>query len=148
MNLTDHFTLAEFEQSSTATRLGIDNHASLEIVAQLTKTAVNMEKVRALLGGLPIAVDSAYRCPMLNTAVRGAKDSAHCTGDAVDFTCPAFGTPLQIARRLAASGLKFDQLLQEGTWVHVSFAPALRQQVMTAHFTEGRATYTQGLAAP
>ena len=49
-----------------------------------------------------------------------------------------------------ASGLvdqePLDQLIQEGAWVHVSFAVHRRNEVLTAHFGEAGVTYTQGLA--
>ncbi len=72
-------------------------------------------------------------------------DSAHVTGNAADFICPAFGVPLDIVKKIAASGVKFDQLIQEGTWVHISFDPAMRQEVLTAHFVDGKATYQSGI---
>lgn len=56
-----------------------------------------------------------------------------------------FGTPKDIARVIAASKIKFDQLIMEGGWVHISFAPTPRLQVLTARFTNGVARYTPGL---
>jgi hypothetical protein len=78
-----------------------------------------------------ITVSSGYRCPALNKAVGGAKSSAHVSGHAVDFNCFSFGTPLEICRALAASDLKWDQMIEEGTWVHLSWDPRLRQQILT-----------------
>jgi hypothetical protein len=124
---------------------GIDNTASLEIVDHLKVAAAGMEEVRALLGA-PIHVDSGYRSPALNEAVRGVPGSAHTAGYAVDFICPRFGAPLEIVKIIAASSVKFDQLIQEGTWVHISFDPAMRQEVLTAHFVDGKATYQRGIA--
>lgn len=143
MNLTPHFTLEELTFSSTAERLLIDNTPPLDVVSRLTIAAYGMEQVRSILGK-PIHIDSGYRCPALNKAVGGAKDSAHLDGYAVDFKCPDFGTPLEIVTTLIASGIKFDQCIQEGTWVHISFAPAMRQQVLTAHFSANGTTYTKG----
>lgn len=143
MNLTDHFTLEELTFSSTAQRLGIDNTPSLETVAKLTRTAMGLEQIRALLGA-PMHIDSGYRCPALNKAVGGAATSAHMDGMAADFICPSFGDPLSIVKAIEASGIDFDQCIQEGTWVHVSFAPTMRRQILTAHFSDNGATYTQG----
>jgi putative chitinase len=142
--LSRYFTLSELTFSSTATRLGIDNTPTSDIVANLTDTAQHMDIVRTLLGK-PIHVDSGYRSPVLNSAVKGASNSAHLTGHAVDFVCPDFGTPLQICAAIVQAGIKFDQLIQEGTWVHISFAPEMRQQVLTAKYVNGRTQYTQGL---
>ena len=143
--LTEHFALEELTFSSTATRLGIDNSPSLEIVACLTQCAMGLEKIRALLGQ-PMHIDSGYRCPDLNKAVGGAADSAHMQGYAADFICPAFGTPLEIVHAIQAAGIPLDQCIQEGTWVHVSFAPAMRNEYLTAHFADSGATYTEGVA--
>jgi hypothetical protein len=61
-----------------------------------------------------------------------------------------FGTPLDIVRKIVASQMatqmKWDQLIQEGTWVHISAAPTMRQQVLTATFVNGEASYQQGIA--
>ncbi|ADG20410.1 Peptidase M15A [Paraburkholderia atlantica] len=147
--LTDHFTLEELTQSETATRRRIDNTPSPAIVENLTRTAQTLEQVRALLCSRPVLVSSGYRSPALNTAVGGAANSAHMTGLAADFICPGFGSPLEICRKIAASNIPFDQLIQEGTWVHIGLAPGgqkARQQVLTANFGVGGTTYTNGIA--
>ena len=144
MNLSEHFTLEEMLFSDTAQRLNIDNSPPREVIAHLTVAASGMEKVRALLG-YPIRVNSGYRCPDLNKAVGGSKTSAHMTGYAVDFVCPKFGGPIQIIKAITASGIVFDQCIQEGTWVHISFDPRARRQLLTAHFGRGGTTYTDGI---
>lgn len=144
--LTEHFFLEEFIRSNTADERGIDNSPALDIIANLSVTAGGMEKVRTLLGAA-IKITSGYRCPELNKAVRGAKSSAHMDGYAADFVCAQFGSPAEIAKKIASSDLVFDKCIQEGTWVHISFDPAARRQEMTAHFdAKGNATYTQGVA--
>ena len=144
MNLTENFTLNELVRSSTAVRLGIDNRPSPAIVGALTRTAKAMEEVRALLGH-PIHVSSGYRCRALNKAIGGASNSAHMDGNAVDFTCPLFGTPLTVAQAIRDSGIVFDRLIHEGTWVHISFDPRARREVLTAHFDTAGVTYTPGV---
>lgn len=69
----------------------------------------------------------------------------HMCGMAADFTAPFFGTPLQVARAIVASKITFDQLIQEGTWVHISFSAKPRRSVLTAKFTNGVASYSPGL---
>jgi len=142
--LTSHFTLEELTFSSTAQRLGIDNTPDRDVAAHLLMLAMGLEKVRALLGA-PMRIDSGYRCPALNKAVGGVANSAHLDGFAADFICPDYGTPLQIARAIAGSDIAFDQCIQEGTWVHISFDPRLRHQELTATFGPGGATYSQGV---
>jgi len=146
--LTTHFSLEELTQSSTAQRLGIDNTPPADILPHLQSLAEGLEAVRSHLRlySVPIHVDSGYRCPTLNTAVHGASDSAHMTGYAADFTCDMVGTPLEITQTLLKTDIQFDELICEGTWVHISFAPPLRRRVMTAHFGTGGTTYTEGVS--
>lgn len=143
--LTEHFTLEELTFSSTAQRLGIDNTPSLETVSHLTTLAMGLEKIRTLLG-YPLHIDSGYRCEALNREVNGARNSAHLTGYAADFICQQFGTPQQIVRAINASGIVVDQMIEEGTWVHVSFDPQMRNQYLIAHFSPQGTTYTEGVA--
>ena len=144
MRLTDHFTLEELTFSEFATRRGIDNRPPDSVLPRLRLLAEGLERVRALLS-VPIHISSGYRCWSLNLAIGGAKNSAHVTGFAADFTAPTFGTPMQVALAIADSDLEFDQVIHEGRWVHISFAPPLRQMDMTATFVNGRPYYTPGI---
>ncbi len=150
MNLTTHFTLEELTHSQQAVRGRIDNTPNKAVLMNLHKIADLLEAVRQLLGEYPIQISSGYRCPKLNTLIGGAKNSQHTLGLAVDFICPDRGTPREICETLLASGLKFDQMICEGTWVHISLAAEgmpTRNQVLTAIFEPGRRTqYKEGLA--
>ena len=146
MRLSDHFTLAEMTFSATAARQGISNTPPQAIIDQLTLTADRMEKVRDLLGGKPIRVLSGYRSEAVNRAVGGSASSAHRTGHAVDFTCPEFGTPAQVASHLAKHLTGYDQIIEEfGSWVHIGFGPGQRMQKLTARKVRGRTTYSAGI---
>jgi hypothetical protein len=131
MMLSPNFSLTEFTDSQTAARLGIDNDPPIELIPVLKATARCMEDVRDLLGGKPVLVSSAYRSPELNAAIGGSKNSQHMSGEAVDFTCPKFGTPEQIVKHIHASPLLWDQLILEfGRWVHISFSARNRRQTL------------------
>ncbi len=140
--LSPNFTLEELTISQTASRLGLDNTPPAEVLETLKNTAVRMEAVRALLMR-PILVSSGYRSQKVNAAVGGVANSAHCQGWAVDFISPGFGDPFHICQAVAASRLEFDQCIQEGTWVHISFAPTMRRQCLT----KVGAGYESGIAA-
>lgn len=129
--LSAHFTLEELTHSTTAARRGLDNSPPANVLANLRVTALRMESVREVLGGRVIGVNSGYRAPAVNAAVGGSVTSSHMDGWAVDFNCWSFGDPLAVCRAIVAGGIKFDQLLQEGTWVHISFDPRMRGQVKT-----------------
>jgi zinc D-Ala-D-Ala carboxypeptidase len=122
--LTPHFSLEEMTDSQTAARKGIPNVPPIGSPerANLLRTAETMEKVRTILGDKPILISSGYRSPAVNAAVGGSKSSAHMSALAVDFSCPGFGTPLQICRKLHPymKTLGIDQLIHEfDSWVHL-----------------------------
>jgi putative chitinase len=138
------YSVDQLIQSDTATARHINNMPPSDIMFNMEKYLIlGLNSVKAILG-YDLEHSSGYRCPALNAAVGGSKTSAHMEGYAEDFWCPAFGSPAQIVHALAASGLKFDQLIYEHTWVHISFDPRLRQMVETAHFAPGGPTYTTG----
>ena len=143
--LSENFTLEELTASQTAARRGINNTPTGAVLAALTNTAKQMELVRALLNA-PTHVSSGYRSLALNKAIGGSSTSAHCRGEAVDFTATAFGTPKEICKAIIKSGIVFDQLIFEGAWVHIAFDATPRRSVLTAHFGNGATTYTQGVA--
>ena len=131
MMLSPNFSLTEFTDSQTAARMGIDNDPPVELVPTLKATARCMEDVRDLLGGKPVLVSSAYRSPELNAAIGGSKNSQHMSGEAVDFTCPKFGTPEEIVQKIKDSALLFDQcILEYYRWVHISFSARNRRQTL------------------
>lgn len=143
--LTEHFSLEELTHSDKAVELNIDNFPPLEVVACLTRCAMGLEAVRQILGE-PMHISSGYRSPALNRAVKGEPKSAHLYGYAADFTCPNFGTPRDVAQAIVRGHVPFDQVICEGTWVHISFDPTMRGMALTAHFhPDGETTYTPGV---
>ena len=127
MTLSTHFTLAEFTQSDTASRMGINNDLPLELVPAATVTCELLERIRAHLceraaKPVPLLLSSGWRCAALNRAVGSSDTSDHLRAMAVDFRAPAFGTPLQVSQALAlvADSLNIGQLIYEHTWIHIS----------------------------
>lgn len=146
MNLSLHFTLDEFTNSQTAVRMGINNDPPPAVVENLRRLARALENVRGLLGGA-ILISSGYRSPELNEAVKGSRASAHLRGLAADFIAPQYGTPRECVLAISRSDLIFDQVIEEGRWVHFGLSEGEpRQEILTAHFGPGGTTYTKGLA--
>lgn len=130
MQLSPHFSLLEATTSQTAARKRWNNEPPENVLENMIIAADRLEKVRALFGGVPISVSSWYRSPQLNKAVGGAKNSSHMTGFAIDLNVTGVSVAAAVLK-IKTSGIKFDQLINEyGRWVHISFAPALRQQVL------------------
>lgn len=143
MNLTQHFTLAELTESSTAIRLGIDNSATTLVIDNLKVLAQGLEEVRDLLGA-PIHINSGYRCAKLNLAIGGSSNSAHMSGFAADIVAPIFGDPKHVFEAIRVSQIKFDQLILEFCrWVHISFAPTMRGHVLIAKKINGKTVYLE-----
>jgi hypothetical protein len=141
--LSRWYTLARLTASETAAERGIDNTPPPDVVANLRLLARGLDRVRRLLGE-PLEISSGYRSPVLNVAVGGAPRSQHTEGLAVDFACPRFGTPLDIARAIAASNIDYDTVLLEyGRWVHLSFAREPRRRLLTIY--DGEEGYLEGI---
>ena len=129
VQLSEHFTLEEATHSDTAIRQGIDNQPSTLQLENMKAAAKNLELVRAVTGALN--VNSWLRLPAVNVAVGGSKISSHMDGWAIDVSSTKL-TPYQLCQEVLKAGIKFDQMIHEyGRWMHISFAPEMRQQALT-----------------
>ncbi len=144
MKLSKNFSLEEFTASDTATRKGIVNQPNAEQVENLKMVASTLEVIRELVGQ-PVHISSGFRCPALNKAAGGSLKSAHMEGLAADIWVQGMNAKA-LAHMIADAGIPMDQLIYEGSWVHVGLAlETPRNQVLTATFTKGHATYSVGL---
>lgn len=127
------FTIAELCKSKTADRLGIDNRCTQQEVMNLTALVDNVLDPLRTWYGKPIIVNSGFRCPALNSAVKGAATSQHMTGRAADIDA---GDRQQnkLLFDYIQKNLPFDQLIDESNfaWVHVSYCDehSNRKQVL------------------
>lgn len=115
------FRLSEFTHSELADRRGLDNAPDDAQLSNLTRTGAVLDKVRDQFG--PIKVNSAFRSRLVNAAVGGASTSAHPDGRAVDFVSGTH-TLREIVAWIDANkvGLGVDQVIYEGTWIHLGIA--------------------------
>jgi hypothetical protein len=136
MNLSEHFTLEEATYSETAIRMHIDNQPDERQLANMKSAAEQLEVVRNVSGAL--RVNSWLRLPNVNVAVGGSKVSSHMDGWAIDCSSTAY-TPYELCQIVLKNGIKFDQCIHEyGRWMHLSFAPEMRQQSLTIYKPEGK----------
>lgn len=147
MNLSPHFSVAEFVASQEACRRGINNDLPVELLANARRTAEILERVRAFLCAqvgkdAPITLTSGYRCQALNAALGSKPGSDHTLALAADLICPTIGRPTDVAKLLARhiDELGIGQLINEfpgaGGWVHIGLStpanPINRIITMTA----------------
>jgi len=133
VRLSPHFSLAEL--TTTAHRT-IDNTAPRSIIDRLRALCLALlEPVRDQFG--PLRVTSGYRCPELNTAIGGAKASAHVFGCAVDFAPWGGFAPgrrsIEIVQWIVDSDLPYDQVIDEysstSSWAHLgALRPGVTEQ--------------------
>jgi hypothetical protein len=117
MNLTEHFTLEELTHTD---HREFDNTPNDTEIANLTRLAEFLEKVKMVLRGKPIMVNSAFRSKQVNDAVGSRDSSQHRVGCACDFKVPLM-TPNEVVKTLMASGLEYDQIIREfDSWTHIS----------------------------
>ena len=130
MKLSKNFTMREMVQSCTAKRKGIDNTPSAEAITNLEKLCKQILQPIRDEWKCPIIVSSGYRCPDLNRAVKGVRDSDHIHGCAADIKTvgdyPARNEQLfNLIRRMYKEGKlpRLKQVIDEydHDWLHVSF---------------------------
>lgn len=128
-----YFTVAEFVRSETADRLAIDNRLPKELLPNVQALINNVLDPLREAYGKPITINSGYRSPALNKAVKGSATSDHMKGCAADITG---GSPKENKRLfylIQELGLPFKQLIDEKNfaWVHVSYQEgANRRQIL------------------
>ena len=138
MNITQHFTLEEFQRSSVADAHGIDNTIPAQCIPALQQLCHTILEPLRAYANQPIIISSGYRSPTLNVKVGGVYASQHTLGEAADIALPkadytswADGkrhTDMEIAHRwftYLKEHTDFDQLILETTngldyWIHVS----------------------------
>lgn len=122
MLLTPHFSLSELATTNNKEFKEKNLAAAKKQLGKMYMLAGFAERVREIVG-LPLIITSGYRCPGLNKAVGGSSTSQHKLCEAIDFKAKGM-TDEQVACKLAASDLKFNQLIIESNgkseWVHIS----------------------------
>lgn len=116
-----NFSISELVHSDTANKFRINNTPNLIALDNMLELIFYvLQPLRDKLGK-PIIITSGYRCPRLNQAVGGVKNSQHLEGKAVDIVVNGM-SPNDLIAFILKSGIEFDQLINEKTWVHISFS--------------------------
>lgn len=128
MKLTNNFTLTELTYSETAKTRGIDNTLPPYLMRNIQALAERLQMIRDALG-VPVIISSGYRCPELNKAVGGSKNSQHQLALAADIHAKGY-TAQELFNFIRDNDFGFDQLILENVggkeWVHISIQPRER----------------------
>lgn len=140
-------SLKELLFSETATRLGIDNTPTDQILINL-QTLI-YEIINPIINQFgDIKITSGYRSPELSKVIGSNERSQHCLGMAVD--CEVLGVPNKELADWVVNHLEFDQCILEfwkpeeanSGWVHISYNKAgNRKMYLRAYKANGRTVY-------
>ena len=137
--LSTNFSLEELIASKTARDKRIDNTPTPEVVANLEKLCQEVLQPIRNKYGRAITVTSGYRCPKLNSAIGGVKNSQHMSGCAADIKCTATSKAVlfNIIKEMIKKGeIKVGQLIweygtkKEPNWIHVSLPYSKVNQIL------------------
>ena len=117
MNLSPHFTL---EELTVTDHRSLDNTPNAGEIENLRRLALFLEKVKKVLGGRAVMVNSAFRSKAVNDAVGSSDRSQHRLGLAADFRVPGM-SPQEVVGAIVDSGIPYDQVIKEyDSWTHIS----------------------------
>ena len=123
MKLTEHFSLSEFERSSTAIANGIDNTVPQRLIPPLRNLCEKVLEPLRQQFGEPVIISSGYRCLELNRLVGGVRNSQHLTGEAADIYTED-SVKLREWYEWMKTNVPYHQLIYESKgkqhWIHVS----------------------------
>lgn len=129
MKLEKNFKLSEFTYSPTAVKHNIPNTPSKLVVARLKLLCEQILQPLRESVLKPIKISSGYRCLKVNEMVGGVPSSQHTLGQAADIVINGM-TPYEIGKKVIELNLPFDQLIFYETFVHISYSPRHRRQIL------------------
>lgn len=118
-----NFTIQELTASATAEAKKINNDPTPEAAENLKQLVDKVLDPLRDAYGKPIRVNSGYRSPALNAAVKGSKTSQHLKGQAADITAGSKQENKKLFDLAQELNLPYCQLIDERgfTWVHISY---------------------------
>ena len=128
--ISKNFSYREFEESPTASRLGISNViTSFQVRDAIHALTLTVLQPLRDAWGEALHINSGYRCPALNAAVGGTIGSQHLKGEAADIKA---ARPIKLAQLAYDLGLPYDQMIIYPTFVHFShkLSGAQRRQIL------------------
>ena len=125
----DLIKIEELTHSQAAKAHSIANVPTAEALKNLEQLVCNVLDPLRERWGVPIYVNSGYRCPALNRKVGGSSTSYHLRGMAADITSRcvfhnvALYTEIRIMHRAGLLPLTECYLERQGFYIHVAYDP-------------------------
>ena len=146
--ISKYISFAEATKSETAKRLDIKNTPTEEHLENMMLVAEKVFEPLREYAGHPIGVNSFYRSPELNKAIRGSSRSSHMIGAAIDLNSLGDKSNKELFDFIMEN-LSFDQLIWEfgsdknPAWIHVSYIGEKdnRNEVLKAKRNSNHNTY-------
>ena len=127
-----YFTMNELTYSATANLKKIKNVPNGAVKKNLEILIEQLDKIREKYGK-PIYINSGYRSPELNAAVKGVSTSQHQLGCAAELDTRKGQEENKKLYKLIAENFEFDQLLNENNWAWVHFSYVRPNRKMKAN---------------
>ena len=146
--ISKYISFAEATKSETAKRLDIKNTPTDEHLENMMLVAEKVFEPLREYAGHPIGVNSFYRSPELNKAIRGSNRSSHMIGAAIDLNSLGDKSNKELFDFIMEN-LTFDQLIWEfgsdknPAWIHISYIGEEdnRNEVLKVKFNSNHNTY-------
>ena len=146
--VSKHISYKEATRSETATRLNISNIPNEDLLKNMVLVAEQVFEPLRDWAKHPIRVNSFYRSPKLNAAIKGSFRSSHLSGLAIDISTLGKKSNGELFDYIRQN-LDFDQIIWEfgnnenPRWIHLSYKNKKdnRKDVLKARYRGGKVTY-------
>lgn len=127
MSFSQVFVLEDYMKSAVADREAIDNTPDAISIRNLLHLHAVLCEIDWNISDVKFEVSSAYRCELLNKAVKGAKNSAHLKGLACDLITYKASDLKKLYLDIWNSDLNYDQLILYDKHIHISIDDRFRR---------------------
>jgi zinc D-Ala-D-Ala carboxypeptidase len=148
-NFSTHISTKEAWGSETAKKLDIENKPPRYAMENMKIIASELFEPLRKEVGHPILVTSFYRCKELNEALKGAENSKHITGEAIDIDSSGNKSNAEIFY-IIKNNFDYDKLIWElgddknPDWIHISYVKGHNRKLTYQAFRQkgkGYSTY-------
>jgi len=116
--LSSHFTYGLMTKTEHREMLEKNRDQGKRYIDHLSLLCNNvLEPVWTLIG--PISINSCFRCPDLNSAIGGAKNSQHLVAEAADTEYAGITLQEAFNKIAFSNSIPYSQIIIEWGWIHI-----------------------------